>query len=259
MKLTRSQVVLIIVLVTILLLAGISVPVGFYLYNQYHHEEDHQNGNLTSSTSTTSTTPGPMKTKIITDLKHVQDTLQKFSDDVATLLTKPKLFREEVEHFKTSTMAPNFEAIEAENDGNSTTHSSAVNTTVTTTTISSTTVANNMSDFEILTEIMDVKLELVNNVSRNILDHQPLSSQMDQNLQALNGNFSLLDEKMVNNITLSDKADIDLAHILIGKFNGTLNTIQSSLDYLQDVTPSSTVSTTSTSTVFTDKRVFSCS
>ena len=254
----------------VIVLAGISVPVGIYLYNQSHDEGNQVNGNSTTTSSGTTTTPGPVKAKIITDLEDIEDTLKKFSDDVATLLTKPKLFREEVEHFKTSTI-PFFEAIEAENESNTTTSSStstsstiASNTTSasstktssttssstisTSTTMLSTTTSPGMSDFENLTEIMDGKLQLVNNITDNILDHQPLTNLMDGKLQALNSNFSQLDQKMIDNITLSDSADIDLAHILIGKFNVTLNNVKTSLHFLQDV-KSSSVSTTTSSKI----------
>ena len=255
----------------VIVLAGISVPVGIYLYNQSHDEGNQVNGNSTTTSSGTTTTPGPVKAKIITDLEDIEDTLKKFSDDVATLLTKPKLFREEVEHFKTSTI-PFFEAIEAENESNTTTSSStstsstiASNTTSasstktsstttssstisTSTTMLSSTTSPGMSDFENLTEIMDGKLQLVNNITDNILDHQPLTNLMDGKLQALNSNFSQLDQKMIDNITLSDSADIDLAHILIGKFNVTLNNVKTSLHFLQDV-KSSSVSTTTSSKI----------
>ena len=255
----------------VIVLAGISVPVGIYLYNQSHDEGNQVNGNSTTTSSGTTTTPGPVKAKIITDLEDIEDTLKKFSDDVATLLTKPKLFREEVEHFKTSTI-PFFEAIEAENESNTTTSSStstsstiASNTTSasstktsstttssstisTSTTMLSTTTSPGMSDFENLTEIMDGKLQLVNNITDKILDHQPLTNLMDGKLQALNSNFSQLDQKMIDNITLSDSADIDLAHILIGKFNVTLNNVKTSLHFLQDV-KSSSVSTTTSSKI----------
>ena len=255
----------------VIVLAGISVPVGIYLYNQSHDEGNQVNGNSTTTSSGTTTTPGPVKAKIITDLEDIEDTLKKFSDDVATLLTRPKLFREEVEHFKTSTI-PFFEAIEAENESNTTTSSStstsstiASNTTSasstktsstttssstisTSTTMLSTTTSPGMSDFENLTEIMDGKLQLVNNITDNILDHQPLTNLMDGKLQALNSNFSQLDQKMIDNITLSDSADIDLAHILIGKFNVTLNNVKTSLHFLQDV-KSSSVSTTTSSKI----------
>jgi len=53
---------------------------------------------------------------------------------------------------------------------------------------------------------------------------------------------------MIDNITLSDSADIDLAHILIGKFNVTLNNVKTSLHFLQDVKSSSVSTTTSTMT-----------
>ena len=255
----------------VIVLAGISVPVGIYLYNQSHDEGNQVNGNSTTTSSGTTTTPGPVKAKIITDLEDIEDTLKKFSDDVATLLTRPKLFREEVEHFKTSTI-PFFEAIEAENESNTTTsYSTSTSSTIasnttsasstktsstttssstisTSTTMLSSTTSPGMSDFENLTEIMDGKLQLVNNITDNILDHQPLTNLMDGKLQALNSNFSQLDQKMIDNITLSDSADIDLAHILIGKFNVTLNNVKTSLHFLQDV-KSSSVSTTTSSKI----------
>ena len=261
MKLTRSQIILITGLVLIIL-AGISVPVGIYLYNQSHGEGNQENANSTTTSSgSTTTTPGPVEDKIITDLEHIEDTLKKFSDDVATLLIRPKLFREEVEHFKTSSI-PFFEAIEAEKESNTTTSSStsttSASTTKNSTTTSSPTTSTSstmssttspaMSDFENLTEIMDVKLQLVNNITQNILDHEPLTNLMDDKLQALNSNFSQLDQKMIENITLSDNADIDLANILIGKFNVTLNNVKTSLDFLQDV-KSSSVSTTTSSKI----------
>eukprot|EP00093_Oithona_nana_P011334 11334.XXX_528257_529051_1 [CDS] Oithona nana genome sequencing. len=71
---------------------------------------------------------------------------------------------------------------------------------------------------------------------------------MDEKLHDLNSNFSQLDQKMIENITLSDNADIDLANILIGKFNVTLNNVKTSLDFLQDVKSSSVSTTTSTMT-----------
>jgi len=262
MKLTRSQIILITGLVLIIL-AGISVPVGIYLYNQSHGEDNQENDNSTTTSSGTTTTPGPVEDKIITDLEHIEDTLKKFSDDVATLLIRPKLFREEVEHFKTSSI-PFFEAIEAEKESNTTTSSSTSTTsasttknststsssttsssTISTSTTMSSTTSPAMSDFENLTEIMDVKLQLVNNITQNILDHQPLTNLMDEKLHDLNSNFSQLDQKMIENITLSDNADIDLANILIGKFNVTLNNVKTSLDFLQDVKSSSVSTTTS--------------
>ena len=263
MKLTRSQIILITGLVLIIL-AGISVPVGIYLYNQSHGEDNQENANSTTTSSGTTTTPGPVEDKIITDLEHIEDTLKKFSDDVATLLIRPKLFREEVEHFKTSSI-PFFEAIEAEKESNTTTSSSTSTTsasttknstsssttsssTISTSTTMSSTTSPAMSDFENLTEIMDVKLQLVNNITQNILDHQPLTNLMDEKLHDLNSNFSQLDQKMIENITLSDNADIDLANILIGKFNVTLNNVKTSLDFLQDV-KSSSVSTTTSSKI----------
>ena len=265
MKLTRSQIILITGLVLIIL-AGISVPVGIYLYNQSHGEDNQENDNSTTTSSGTTTTPGPVEDKIITDLEHIEDTLKKFSDDVATLLIRPKLFREEVEHFKTSSI-PFFEAIEAEKESNTTTSSSTSTTsasttknststsssttsssTISTSTTMSSTTSPAMSDFENLTEIMDVKLQLVNNITQNILDHQPLTNLMDEKLHDLNSNFSQLDQKMIENITLSDNADIDLANILIGKFNVTLNNVKISLDFLQDV-KSSSVSTTTSSKI----------
>ena len=260
MKLTRSQIILITGLVLIIL-AGISVPVGIYLYNQSHGEGNQENANSTTTSSgSTTTTPGPVEDKIITDLEHIEDTLKKFSDDVATLLIRPKLFREEVEHFKTSSI-PFFEAIEAEKESNTTTSSSTSTTsasthknsttsssTISTSSTMSSTTSPAMSDFENLTEIMDVKLQLVNNITQNILDHEPLTNLMDDKLQALNSNFSQLDQKMIENITLSDNADIDLANILIGKFNVTLNNVKTSLDFLQDV-KSSSVSTTTSSKI----------
>ena len=106
MKLSRSQIILIAILISIIVLAGIAVPLGIYLMNR----KDSDAGNSTTvTTPEVTTTPGPIKTKIIKDLNNLEDTLKKFSDDVATLLTKPKLFREEVEHFKTSTKKIMFE------------------------------------------------------------------------------------------------------------------------------------------------------
>ena len=92
---------------------------------------------------------------------------------------------------------------------------------------------------------MQIKLEGLNNVTEDITNDVTLTNHVDSILQHLNANFSQLDQNMVENITLSDKADVDLAEILMENLNTTLQNIQTSLDFLQDVTTSiPTVSTT---------------
>ena len=103
-----------------------------------------------------------------------------------------------------------------------------------------------MSDFEELSEAMLIKLETLNNITEDITNDVTLTNHMESILQTLNANISMLDQNMVENITLSDKADVDLAEILMGKLNSTVQNILISLDFLQDVTTSiSTISTTS--------------
>ena len=93
---------------------------------------------------------------------------------------------------------------------------------------------------------MQIKLESLNNITEDITNDVTLTNPMDSKLQNLNANFSHLDQNMVENITLSDKADVDLAEILMQNLNSTLQNILASLDFLQDTTTSiSTVSTTS--------------
>ena len=130
MKLTRSQWIILSGVSITLLLVGICVPVGVVVYKNNHKDNNNDTSDITttpmtsppitstiiSSTSTTTvkssttTSMNEITKVIVKDLNGLKDTIAKFQDDLGNLMNDEKkqmakLFREEVEHFKSTTQA----------------------------------------------------------------------------------------------------------------------------------------------------------